>query len=148
MGETTADVRHDIELTRARMSTTLAELERKLNVVHVVRDHPWASLALAFGAGVALSASGADVKSAAATVGATKGARSRVGGALDGFVASLLSGVTLALNDKVEGWVGEIESAIGAPRAPRGRGRPSRVDGYGVGPGASPIAGTPAERGD
>ena len=41
MVETTADVRRDIELTRERMSSTLAELERKLNVTEVVRDHPW-----------------------------------------------------------------------------------------------------------
>ena len=32
MAETTADVRRDIELTRERMSSTLAELEQKLNV--------------------------------------------------------------------------------------------------------------------
>ena len=58
MVETTADVRRDIELTRERMSSTLAELEHKLNVAEVVRDHPWPALALAFGAGVLLSGSG------------------------------------------------------------------------------------------
>ena len=41
MVETTADVRRDIELTRERMSSTLAELEQKLNLVQIVRDHPW-----------------------------------------------------------------------------------------------------------
>ena len=52
MAETTADVRRDIELTRERMSSTLAELENKLNVMQIVRDHPWPALALAVGAGV------------------------------------------------------------------------------------------------
>ena len=47
MDETAADVRREIEVTRERMSTTLTELERKLNVAEIVRDHPWASLALA-----------------------------------------------------------------------------------------------------
>ena len=63
MAETTADVRRDIEQTRERMSTTLTELEQRLNVMQVVREHPWPALALAFGAGLALSASGRDRKS-------------------------------------------------------------------------------------
>ena len=48
MAETTADVRRDIELTRERMSTTLQQLEQKLNVMQVVRDNPWPALALFF----------------------------------------------------------------------------------------------------
>ena len=80
MAETTADVRRDIELTRERMSDTLTELEHKLNVTQIVKDNPWPALALAVGAGVLLSGSRADVKAAAATVGATKGASNKVGG--------------------------------------------------------------------
>jgi len=67
MAETTADVRRDIELTRERMSTTLAQLEQKLNIMQIVKDNPWPALALAVGAGVLLSGSRADVKAAAAT---------------------------------------------------------------------------------
>ena len=74
MVETTADVRRDIELTRERMSSTLAQLEQKLNLTQMVRDNPWSALAIAVGAGVLLSGSqGADIKAAAATVGATRG---------------------------------------------------------------------------
>ncbi|HXD49649.1 MAG TPA: DUF3618 domain-containing protein [Gemmatimonadaceae bacterium] len=115
MVETTADVRRDIELTRERLSSTLDELEQKLNVAQVVRDHPWPALALAVGAGVLLSGSGADLKAAAATVGATKGASSKLAGALDDVVASLLTGVHSALNDRVTSWVDELKGAIGAP---------------------------------
>jgi hypothetical protein len=115
MAETTADVRRDIELTRERMSSTLAELETKLNLMEVVRDHPWPALALAVGAGVVLSGSGADMKAAAATVGATKGASSKIGAALDDMVASLLTGVHGALEDRITGWVDELKGAIGAP---------------------------------
>jgi hypothetical protein len=115
MVETTADVRRDIELTRERLSSTLDELEQKLNVAQVVRDHPWPALALAVGAGVLLSGSGADIKAAAATVGATKGASSKLAGALDDVVASLLTGVHSALNDRVTSWVDELKGAIGAP---------------------------------
>jgi len=115
MGETAADVRRDIEVTRERMSGTLAELERKLNVAEIVRDHPWASLALAVGAGMLLARSDRDVKAAAATLAATKGASSKVGEALDTMVASLVGGFHQALDDRVTGWVGELKGAIGAP---------------------------------
>ena len=119
MVETTADVRRDIELTRERMSSTLAELERKLNVAEVVRDHPWPALALAFGAGVLLSGSGSDIKAAAATVTATRGASGRIGTALDDMVATLVSGVHQVVEQRVTGWVDEIKGAIGAPSRDR-----------------------------
>src|SRR5947199_6790236 len=115
MVETTADVRRDIELTRERMSSTLAELEQKLNLMQIVKDHPWPALAVAVGAGVLLSGSGADIKAAAATAGATKGASTKVGAALDDIVARLMAGVHGALEDRIDGWVDELKGAIGAP---------------------------------
>ena len=127
MVETTADVRRDIELTRERMSSTLAELEQKLNVAQVVREHPWPSLALAFGAGVLLSGSGADIKTAAVTATATKGAGSKVATALDDIVASLMRGVHQALDDRIDGWVDEVKGAIGVPSRSRAR-IPDRAD--------------------
>jgi hypothetical protein len=114
MAETTDDVRRDIELTRERMSSTFAELEHKLNVMEMVKDHPWPALALAVGAGVLLSGSGSDVKAAAATVAATKGASSKLGTALDDVVATLMGGVHGAIESRVEGWVSELKDAIGA----------------------------------
>ena len=129
MAETTADVRRDIELTRERMSSTIEELEQKLNVAQMVRDHPWPALAVAFGAGVALSGSRADVKAAAATLAATKGASSKLGEALDDVVASLVGAVSGALHGQVDTLVNDIKVAIGAPTkvAPQ-------TGGYGVGP--------------
>jgi hypothetical protein len=128
MAETTADVRRDIELTRERMSSTITELEQKLNVTQMVRDHPWPALAVAFGAGVMLSGSRADVKAAAATLAATQGASSKLGSALDDVVANLMTAVTGALHGHVDSLVNEIKDAIGAhPAAPK-------QGGYGVGP--------------
>jgi hypothetical protein len=114
MAEATGDVRRDIELTRQRMSDTLAELERKLDVAQIVRDHPWPMLALAVGAGVLLSGSSSDVKAAAATAAATKGASNKLAGALDDMVANLVGGVHQALDTRVTGWVDELKGAIGA----------------------------------
>ena len=131
MAETTADVRRDIELTRERMSSTIEQLEQKLNVTQMVRDHPWPAIALAFGAGVALSGSRSDVKAAAATLAATKGASSKIGAALDDVVATLMAGVTGALHGQVDKLVNEVKEAIGARP---GTVAPTSGNGYGVGP--------------
>jgi hypothetical protein len=98
------------------MSSTLAELEQKMNVAQVVKDHPWPAIALAVGAGFLLSGSSVDVKAAAATATATKGASSKVGSALDEMVAALLGGVHDALDSRISGWVDELKGAIGAPQ--------------------------------
>ena len=92
MAETTADVRKDIELTRTRISDTLQELEQKMNVTQIVRNNPWPALAVAVGAGVLLSGSRADVKAAAATAVATRGASGRIGNVLDDLVAQVKIG--------------------------------------------------------
>ena len=115
MAETTADVRRDIELTRERMSTTLQQLENKLNVKQVVRDNPWPALAIAVGAGVLLSRSSTDVKAAAATVAATKGASSKVGTVLDEVVANLVGGLHEAFESRITTMVNDLKTAIGAP---------------------------------
>lgn len=135
MAETPADVRRDIEETRERMSTTLTELEHRLNVVQLVREHPWPALAVAFGAGIALSASGTDAKAAAATVAATRASRSKVGAALDDIVANVMTGVHSALQDRIDGWVNELKSAVGgsSSRPPR-PGMVASSGGYGTGP--------------
>lgn len=112
MAETTTEVRADIEQTRARMSDAIAELERKVDVTQKVRDHPWASIGVAFGAGVALSASSADVKAARVTSDATRQTGSKVGSALDGVVAALVAGVTAAVHERIDGAVKEVVTTI------------------------------------
>jgi hypothetical protein len=115
MAETPADVRRDIEMTRNRISDTLTELEQKMNVTQIVKDNPWPSLALAVGAGVLLSGSGSDMKAAAATVTATRGASSRIGTVLDDLVAQVVNGFHGAIEAKVEGLANDVKRAIGAP---------------------------------
>ena len=122
MAATTADVKRDIELTRERMSTTLDQLENKLNVVQVIKDHPWPAIALAVGAGFALSGSRADVKAAAATVAATQGAGSKVGDMLDDLVASLMAGVTSAFHQRADSFIDQIRTGLGGPSAAGGAG--------------------------
>ena len=115
MAETTADVRRDIELTRERMSDTIAQLEQKLNVMQMVREHPWPAVAVAAGLGVLLAGSKADVKAAAATVKATGGASDKLGGLLDDAASRLITGVSAALSTRVDEWVDDLKDAIGSP---------------------------------
>jgi hypothetical protein len=115
MAETTADVRRDIEMTRERMSDTIAQLERKLNLLEVVREHPWPSVALAAGAGFVLAGSRVDVKAAAATVKATGGASSKLGELLDTAAAGAITLLAGALEHRIDGFVSELKGAIGAP---------------------------------
>ena len=115
MAETTADVRRDIELTRNRISDTLEQLENKMNVTQMVRDNPWPALALAVGAGVLLSGSRADVKAAAATVTATRGASGRIGTVLDDLVAQVVQSFHGVVEQRIEGLATQVKQAIGAP---------------------------------
>ena len=118
MAETTADVRRDIEMTRDRISETLQQLEQKTNVMQIVRDHPWPAIAVAMGAGALLAGSGSDIKAAAVTASATRGASSKVGNVLDEMVAHLMGGLSSAVQGRIEGLVNELKQAIGAPSTP------------------------------
>lgn len=112
MPETTTEVRAEIEQTRAHMSGVIAELERKVDVSQKVKERPWVSLAVAFGAGVALSASRVDVKAAQVTTSATKDTGTKLGGALDGVVAALIAGVTEAFHSRIDGMVDDVATSI------------------------------------
>jgi uncharacterized membrane protein len=112
MGETTSEVRAEIEQTRARMSGAIAELERKVDVTQRVRDHPWSAVGVAFGAGIALSASRADVRAAKVTADATKETGSKIGTALDGVVAALIAGVAEAFQSRIDGAIKDVVSSI------------------------------------
>jgi hypothetical protein len=126
MPETTTEVRADIEQTRERMSGAIAELERKVDVTQKVRDHPWAAVAVAFGAGVALSTSRADVRAAQVTSQATKDTGSKLGGALDGVVAALIAGVTEAFHSRIDGMVADVVTSIRGDSGMRTIGRSER----------------------
>lgn len=119
MAETPTDVRADIEQTRVRISGAIAELERKVDVAQKVRDHPWAAVGLAFGAGVALSASRVDVRAAKATTDATRETGSKLGGALDAVMAALVAGVAGAFHSRINGLVGEVVTNIKGDEKPR-----------------------------
>jgi uncharacterized membrane protein len=94
------------------MSGAIAELERKVDVSQKVRDHPWSAVGVAFGAGIALSASRADVRAAKVTADASKETGSKIGAALDGVVAALIAGVAEAFQSRIDGAVKDVVSSI------------------------------------
>jgi len=112
MGETTTEVRAEIEQTRARMSGAIAELERKVDLTQRVRDNPWPAVGIAFGAGIALSASRADVRAARVTADATNQTRSKIGTALDAVIAALITDVAEAFHSRIDVAVKEIVSSV------------------------------------
>lgn len=126
MAETTTEVRADIEQTRERMSGAIAELERKVDVAQRVKEHPWAAVGIAFGAGVALSASRADVRAARVTAEATRETGSKLGTALDGVVAALIAGVAEAFHNRVDATVNEVVTSIRGSSVARPIGSSSR----------------------
>ncbi len=130
MAETTADVRRDIEQARARMSDTLQELEQKLNVVQIVKSNPWPALAVAVGAGILLSGSRADMRAAAATVQATKGAGIRVGSVFDNLVSAVIFGVQSAIEHRIDKVAADVKRAVAAPLV--GVDRPMGASGTGT----------------
>jgi hypothetical protein len=144
MVETTADVRRDIELTRERMSSTLAQLEHKLNVVQLVRDHPWPALAAAVGVGVLLSGSDAAPEAAKATARVTRSASRPLGELLDDPLAKLITGANFALRQRLDGWVNELLTALGAQQNQSAAGVSAR-GGFGTGPAHDNTMGMPAQ---
>ena len=127
MAETTTEVRADIEQTRARMSGAIAELESKVDLTQKVRDNPWTAVGVAFGAGIALSASRADVKAAKVTADATKETGTKLGSALDGVLAALIAGVAEAVNSRIDGVVDEVVTTIRGSTTPASPARPISV---------------------
>ena len=114
-----------------------------MNVTQIVKDNPWPALALAVGAGVLLSGSRSDMRAAAATVTATKGASSRIGTVLDDLVAQVVSGFHGAIESKVEDLANDVKRAIGAPMG-SSNGAGLRSYGASMNTGASAVQGSSA----
>lgn len=122
MVDTTDAVRRDIEMTRARMSTTLAQLEEKVNVMQRIRDHPWPALGVAFGAGVALGVSAAPRGRAATAVptAVSRAGGGRLSGILEEVIAHLLRGLREVAESQIDNVLADLKLAMrdsGASRA-------------------------------
>lgn len=111
MPDTTADVRRDIAMTRERMSNTLSQLERRMNVIRIVREHPWPAIGVAVGAGLLLGRSRARATGGRALAAAGAGT-DQVGAVLDDVVARLLEGVGDVVQGQVDRLVRDVKEAL------------------------------------
>ena len=113
MDDSTSAVRADIEATRARMSTTMAQLERKVDIVQKIKDNPLPALAIAFGAGLALSASGSDRRAVEAGAGLAEKSASKLGSALDDILATTVAGLAAAFQGRIDETLKGVVASIG-----------------------------------
>ncbi len=132
MVDTPDAVRRDIEVTRERMSTTLAELEQKVNVMQQIRDHPWTALGIAVGAGAALGVASNRYRGSVETMrppGADRSTlsedwsrpvlrqqTSRVAGVIDGIMVYLLRGLRQVAEQQIDSVIGDLRSSLSKPR--------------------------------
>lgn len=118
MAETAADVRRDIEVTRGRMSDTIAQLERKFDIKEMVHNNPLPALAIAATAGFLFSRNSRHGKQVAGAAMSGLVGRASVGGVVNGVAEKLFGGVADVLGQKVDGWVDDFRQVI-APEAGR-----------------------------
>ena len=114
MHESTEAVRADIEATRARMSSTMELLEKKVDVGQRIKDHPWPALAIAFGVGLALSSTAAG----GAAAGAAQKTTSKVASALDDILGTAVAALTAAFRGRIDGVVNGMVQSIAGTGAP------------------------------
>lgn len=112
MATSTSEVRRDIEITRERMSDTITEIERKLNVVQVVKNNPLPVLAIAAGAGFLFARSSRNTKKSAGAAVAGVAARASIGGVFGSVAERLFGGVADVLGQRVDGWVDDLRQVI------------------------------------
>jgi hypothetical protein len=121
-----AAARDDVERTRAQIADTIDEIEtrliapvkavkQRLDLMELVRDHPWPALATAISVGVAASISGADAK--AATIARRKAidagaAAARAARELPTNARGVASGARRVAASYVDGLAGSLLLAV------------------------------------
>jgi hypothetical protein len=121
-----AAAREEVARTRAYISDTIEEIEtriaapvvavkERLDIVQLVRNHPWPALAAAIGAGVLVSASGADAKAASiakATAADASAAAVRAARGLPDTARGAAHGAARAASSYVDGLAGTLLLAV------------------------------------
>ncbi len=105
MAETSHEIRRQIDDTRARIGTTIAALEHKVDPRRVVNEHPIALLGVAFGTGLLLSTTGATGRAVTEVREHVRDGAGRInnsaGSAIDGALNAVLGAATAAITAKM-----------------------------------------------
>ena len=132
MAETSDQIRRQIEDTRARVGTTIAALQHKIDPARVVDEHPLTVVGIAFGTGLLLATTGAPGRAAREVTAQVRHGAGRInsgaGSALDGVLNAMLGSASAAIATKMTellqvafsgpgeaGTVRHARSAEGAP---------------------------------
>jgi hypothetical protein len=106
-------VREDIKATKSHMSEAMTALERKMDVAQRIRENPWPALAIAFGAGLVLSASGAGERAGKAGAEAARFTGGKVGSAFQDMLGKALGGIAMSVRSHVDDIANDMVSSIG-----------------------------------
>jgi ElaB/YqjD/DUF883 family membrane-anchored ribosome-binding protein len=105
MAETSHEIRRQIDDTRARIGTTIAALEHKMNPRRVVDEHPLTLVGVAFGTGLLLSTTGATGRAVKEVREQVKEGAGRInttaGSALDEIINAVIGAATATITSKM-----------------------------------------------
>ncbi|HEY5087363.1 MAG TPA: DUF3618 domain-containing protein [Gemmatimonadaceae bacterium] len=105
MAETSHEIRRQIANTRARIGTTIAALEHKVDPHRVVDEHPLTLVGVAFGTGLLLGTTGATGRAVKEVRQQVRGGADRInnsaGTALDGLIEAVLGAATATITAKM-----------------------------------------------
>lgn len=126
MAETPHEIRRQIEDTRARIGTTIAALEHKMDPRRVVDEHPLTLIGVAFGTGLLLSQTGATGRAVKEVRNSVRQGAVRINGstgtAFDGVINAVLGAATATITSKLTGL---LQTALGMPAKKGGTADPA-----------------------
>jgi uncharacterized protein DUF3618 len=124
MAETSHEIRRQIADTRARIGTTIAAIEHKVDPHRIVDEHPLTLVGVAFGTGLLLATSGASGRAVREVREQVRGGASRIndraGSALDGVVNAVLAAATTTITAKMGELVQVAMSPVTQPNGKPG----------------------------
>lgn len=105
MAETSNEIRRQIEDTRARIGSTIAALEQKVDPHRVIDEHPLTLVGVAFGAGLLMATTGATGRAVSEVKEHVREGAGRInnnaGSALDGVLNAVIGAATATITSKM-----------------------------------------------
>lgn len=118
MAQTSREIRRQIDDTRARIGTAIAELESKVNPRRVIDDHPLATLGAAFAAGLLLSSTDATSRAAHEVRDRVREGADRVNSTTEGVVQNMVDAVIGGVSATLAARMGDLlDRALGSGSA-------------------------------
>ena len=115
MAQTSREIRRQIDATRARIGTVIAELESKVNPRRVIDDHPIATVGVAFAAGLLLSSTDATARAATEVRERVRHGAGRVNSTTESAVQNVIDAVVGGVSATLAAKMGDLlDRALGS----------------------------------